>query len=72
MGEGTDTITDFKDGEDRLALSAGLSFGQLTITQGTGTNVNDTLIGQTGSNQLLAILSGVQLSTITAGDFVTL
>ncbi len=70
-GTGTDTITDFIDGNDLLALSGGLSFGQLTIAQGTGANIADTLISVTSGNEQLAILSGVQASTITTADFVT-
>lgn len=67
--QGTDTITDFVDGQDRLGLSGGLRFDQLTITQGTNANVNDTLIGLTNTGELLAKLSGVQASTITSADF---
>jgi Ca2+-binding RTX toxin-like protein len=68
-GDGTDTISDFKDGQDLIQLSS-LSFEQLSIAQGTGANLNNTLIGITNSNELLAILSGVQASTITLADFV--
>jgi hypothetical protein len=71
VGTGTDTITDFKDGEDLFALSNTLSFGQLTITQGIGTNSADTLIGLTSSNEVLAILTGVNAVNITATDFVS-
>ncbi|QLE56888.1 endonuclease/exonuclease/phosphatase family protein [Nostoc sp. TCL26-01] len=68
---GTSTISDFTDGIDFLSLS-GLSFGQLTIAQGTGTNLNNTLISlQNGSNtQLLAILQNTQSSNITSADFI--
>ena len=68
-GNGADTVTDFKDGQDLIRLSA-LTFGQLTIAQGTGSNSNNTLISLTSNNELLAILSGVQSSTITSADFV--
>ncbi|MCC5662998.1 hemolysin-type calcium-binding protein [Nostoc sp. CHAB 5784] len=66
---GTDTISDFTDGEDLIKLSGTLSFAQLNITQGTGVNVNDTLIRLKNNNQLLAIFSKVSYSTITAVDF---
>ncbi len=66
--DGTDTISDFTS-QDLICLPEGLSFGQLTITQGTGINVNNTAIGiQNG--EILAILAGVQASTITSADFM--
>jgi len=69
---GIDTIIDFKDSQDLLALSGNLLFGQLKITQGTGVNASNTLISQTSNDELLAVLNGVQSSTITAADFVTI
>ena len=72
VGTGSDTITDFKDGEDLLALSDTLSFGQLTIAQGTDANAANTLISLTSSNELLAILNGVNALNITTADFVTI
>lgn len=65
---GIDIITDFTDTQDAIALSDDLSFADLTITQGTGGSAEDTLINITSSNELLAILSGVQASTITSAD----
>lgn len=64
---GSDTIQDFKNCTDFLALSGGLTFGQLTIA-GDG---NNTLIRVTQTNELLATLNNVQANTITAVDFVT-
>ncbi|MCU0567587.1 MAG: hypothetical protein MUF49_13435 [Oculatellaceae cyanobacterium Prado106] len=56
-GNGTDTITDFRVGEDQIQLSGGLTFNQLNIKQGTGDNSNDTLIRVSDSDgELLAIL----------------
>ncbi|MBW4648779.1 MAG: DUF4347 domain-containing protein [Kastovskya adunca ATA6-11-RM4] len=61
-GEGTDTIRDFKVGEDYIGLTAGLSLGQLSITQRSShTWITDTTNGQT-----LAILTGVNASTLIA------
>lgn len=65
-GAGTDTIPDFQDGTDLLALAGGLTFGQLTITS----NATDTLIRVTTTNELLATLNGIPTNTITATDFV--
>ncbi|MBD2215014.1 ExeM/NucH family extracellular endonuclease [Nostoc linckia FACHB-104] len=66
-GSGSDTIQDFKDSTDLIALSGSLTFGQLTI-QG---NANNTLIRVTETNELLATLIGVQTNLITGVDFVT-
>ncbi|NEO35074.1 MAG: carbohydrate-binding protein [Moorea sp. SIOASIH] len=66
-GEGTKTITDFVVGEDWLALSGGLRWEQLTITQGTGSNTNDTWIINGGEQ--LALLNRVQATTITSDSF---
>ncbi|MGV0102331.1 cupin domain-containing protein [Nostoc sp. DSM 114167] len=69
-GSGIDTIVDFTDGEDSIGLLGGLAFADLTIYQGTGGSVNDTLINITSSNEPLMVLSGVQVNTITSADFL--
>ncbi|WP_404786142.1 cadherin-like domain-containing protein [Altericista sp. CCNU0014] len=69
-GEGTDTIADFKLSSDKIGLTDGLSFGQMTITQGTGSNASNTLIANSSDNELLAILKGVQANSLTSGMFV--
>ncbi|KYC41573.1 lysophospholipase [Scytonema hofmannii PCC 7110] len=61
-GQGTDTITDFSVGQDLLALSSGLSFGQLNIMQAN--NGFDTWINF--GNERLAVLNGVQANSITS------
>jgi len=67
-GAGSDTIQDFQNCTDFIALSGGLTFGQLTITG----NGNNTLIRVAETNELLATLNNVQAQTITAADFLTL
>ncbi len=67
---GTDTILDFADKRDRIGLVNGLTFEQLEITQGTGNNVNNTLIANSSSDELLAIVNGVQSNTLTSTDFM--
>uniref|UniRef100_A0A8J7AE96 FG-GAP repeat protein n=1 Tax=Desmonostoc muscorum LEGE 12446 TaxID=1828758 RepID=A0A8J7AE96_DESMC len=62
--EGTDTITDFKKGEDLIGLYGGLSFGQLSFS---GSNI---LV--TSTNEILATLTGINTTTLTAANFVTL
>jgi uncharacterized protein len=71
-GAGTDTITDFLDRQDKLALAGGLVFDDLSITQGTGANSRDTLISLETTGEVLAILSNERASNITAVDFITL
>jgi uncharacterized delta-60 repeat protein len=70
-GEGTDTINDFSRTADKIGLADGLSFGQLTITQGIGSNLNNALITDSTTHELLAILGGVQASTLNNTMFVT-
>jgi Ca2+-binding RTX toxin-like protein len=62
---GGDTFTDFTDTVDRIALSGGLSFGQLTIAASGGNTA--ILLGTT----TLATLTGINSGLITAADFVT-
>ena len=70
--EGTDTIVDFNLSErDRIGLAGGLTFDELTISQGTGDNRNDTLIG-TETGDILAILKNTNASTIGNAAFLTL
>ncbi|MCU0565056.1 MAG: S8 family serine peptidase [Oculatellaceae cyanobacterium Prado106] len=66
-GAGITTIQDFQDGNDRLT---GFSFGAVTVTQGTGIDVLNTLITRTAGGDVLARLANVSASLITAADFV--
>ncbi|MBW4648780.1 MAG: DUF4347 domain-containing protein [Kastovskya adunca ATA6-11-RM4] len=70
-GEGTDTIRDFKVAEDYIGLTAGLSLGQLSITQRS----SHTWITDTTNNQTLAILNGVNAAILinnAASTFVAI
>ena len=61
-GAGSDTIRDFKNGQDKLQVS-GISFSDLSIeSQGKNTVIS---LG----NDSLATLNGVRSRTITASDF---
>ncbi|NER51423.1 MAG: calcium-binding protein, partial [Symploca sp. SIO1A3] len=64
---GFDVIRDFEINLDVLSLSGDLTFNDLLITQGTGAQIDDTLITVQDSGELLAILSGVQAESITMG-----
>ncbi|WP_017721297.1 DUF4347 domain-containing protein [Kamptonema formosum] len=65
-GSGSDTVADFADGEDFLGLALGLTFSQLTISQGTGT----TSISIASSGEILAVLNGLQAIAIDIQDFI--
>lgn len=59
--EGSDTITDFKKGTDLIALAGGLSFGSLSFS---GNNILN-------GSEVLATLTGVDTTTLTQSNFVT-
>ena len=63
-----DIITDFTDGSDTFGLTNGLSFGDLTRTQGTGDYANDSIISH--GSEYLAILRNIDVSHLTEADFV--
>lgn len=67
---GTDTITDFTLGQDKIVLS-GIAFNQIRIIQGTGANANHTLIRFNNGTgfRTIAILQNVQASLFTLDDF---
>jgi len=65
--DGRAMVTDFEDGVDRLGLSQGLKFGKLAIAQ----NGSDTTIRFAPNGPLLATLTGIQASTISAVDFTS-
>jgi VCBS repeat-containing protein len=65
VGEGTDTIEDFENKKDFLALANGLTFGQLAI----GQENNNTIISVADSGETLAILTGIESHSIDAKDF---
>lgn len=60
-GEGTDTITDFEVGIDFIGLAGGLSFGALAFSGNAISSGAETL----------AVLQGVDTTTLDASAFVT-
>jgi RTX calcium-binding nonapeptide repeat (4 copies)/PAP2 superfamily len=66
-----DYLTDFTSGSDTLRLLNGVKYEDLNIFQGTGSNSNDTVIRDKITGEYLAVLQGVNASTITANNFVT-
>ncbi|BAY75023.1 putative outer membrane adhesin [Nostoc linckia NIES-25] len=63
-GNGTDTIQDFTLGQDRIGLSCGLSFSQLTFTDVNGSAA--ILFG----NDTLALLAGVKANQLVESSFI--
>jgi len=59
-GEGGDTITDFSSGNDKIGLTGGLTFGQLSFS---GNQIRR-------GSEVLAVLTGVNTTTLTASNFV--
>jgi Ca2+-binding RTX toxin-like protein len=65
-----DVITDFQDGTDQIGLD-GISFNELTIEQGSGDYVNDTLVSITTSAEYLLVIQNTTASDITYLDMVS-
>jgi Ca2+-binding RTX toxin-like protein len=60
-GDGTDTITDFKLSNDKIGLTGGLTFENLSFS---GNNI---IFG----TEVLVVLTGVNTNTLTASHFLT-
>ena len=65
-----DVITDFGRWEDKIELINGLTYEDLTITQGTGFNRKDVIISLEENDQLVAILQNQSVDEITVEDFL--
>jgi phospholipase/lecithinase/hemolysin len=63
---GVDTILDFELGVDRIVLGGRLTFNGLNFRQ----RGDDTVIRITRNNQRLAILQGIQASSLSANNFL--
>lgn len=66
-----DIVSDFSPGLDSIRLINGLTYDDLNIFQGTGNNQGDTIIQDKLTGQYLAVLSGVNSSTLTRDNFVS-
>ncbi|MEG4799163.1 calcium-binding protein [Microcoleus sp. ARI1-B5] len=67
-GAGTDTLIDFQQGQDLIGLTRGLSFNQLRVTQGD----ISTTIEIASSGEVLASITGIPGSPLTARDFISI
>ena len=63
-----DLIKGFTDGSDAFGLAGGLSFSDLTIAQGSGSNSSHTIISKTSSSEYLAVVENVSASILTEAD----
>ncbi len=68
-GEGASTIIKFDISKDLLGLTEGLTYEELSITQGTNGGEFFTQISVANSNDLLATLNWVEADTITSSSF---
>ncbi|MGL5060829.1 MAG: chemotaxis protein CheB [Microcoleus sp.] len=66
-----DRINDFGNGNDKIRLLDGLTFEDLNIEQGTGVNSNSTIIQDKLTGEYLAVLPGVNSSTLNRSNFTT-
>lgn len=69
--QGADTIADFRNGEDIIALEDGLNFRDLNITAGVADNIGNTIIADNFTGAILAILQGVNRGNIGPDNFTT-
>jgi T5SS/PEP-CTERM-associated repeat protein len=61
-----DLLTDFEDGTDLIGLEGGLTFAELTISDGGGA---DTTISVTATSEILTVVQGVTEDLLTIDDF---
>ncbi|MEG4803848.1 phosphatase PAP2 family protein [Microcoleus sp. ARI1-B5] len=66
-----DYITDFGSGNDKIQLLNNLTFEDLNIQQGTDANSNSTVIQDKLTGEYLAVLPGVNSTTINRENFTT-
>jgi Ca2+-binding RTX toxin-like protein len=69
MNQGWDIIQDFQIGLDKIQL-AGLTFGDITITQGSGEASADAWVTSTTSGELMLSLANTDASLLTQASFL--
>ena len=67
-GKGANLINDFEVSHDLIQLG-GLTFTQIAIAQGKGSQAKDTLIRLDSTGELLATLSGIQKNALSIANF---
>ncbi len=68
VGKGPDQILDFKQGEDVMALTGGLTFEKLTISP----NASNATISLVSTGEDIAFLANVSPSSLSKKDFISL
>jgi Ca2+-binding RTX toxin-like protein len=71
LSSGRDLITDFEPDRDLIGLDGGLTFDRLRISPGTKGNTGNTIITDRVNREVLAVLQGVDSSSIDARDFTS-
>ncbi len=66
-GQGIDSVTDFEDGVDKIAVLSGLEFADLNLNSTAGGV--EIAVGATG--EVLATVDGVTPNNLDANDFIT-
>ena len=67
-----DTVLDFTDGADVFGLSGALTFKDLVISQGNGTNTaKANALIQSVSGEFLAVVANTTIAKLTSADFFT-
>ena len=66
LNSGQDLVGDFSNGIDRIGLTEGIVFEDLTITGGNNAQIIDS------NDRVLMILSGINADVITSEDFIAL
>ena len=69
-GTETDVIADFGKGQDLIELTGSLTFDSINIVAGTGSNAGNTILQNKTTNQIIAVLQGVDSSTISRSNFL--
>lgn len=64
--DGSDVITDYQDGADKLLLNGSLNFNNITISNNGG----NTVIADKVTGQVLTVLQGIDNGIIDASDFL--
>jgi Ca2+-binding RTX toxin-like protein len=65
-----DRVTDFHDGEDKVALSGSLNYEDLTIVNSSTRDSSNVLIEHAKTGQYLLTLDNVEINQIDINDFI--
>ena len=68
--ETADVIMDFEDGTDQIGLADGLTYNEITLSQGEGNYIDDVVI--TSQGEFLVVVKDIELSSLNFFDIITL